>query len=283
MGFLDSLGNTVKKLGKAAIAGPGAVWDIASYVVPGDQWGKCRRQRLRRAAELPRSPRHRHRSLAVPQPIKSGLGGVMAGLNTVYHKGVDQPISTFMTEMQHASNQDTLGARLGSLVSSEDWAHAYDIADKQTFGQSSVFGSPTARRTRSSSRQDPVRATVAKDHPFLANASAFGIDMGVSWFLDPAVVAGKVAGTYRQAHVLGTHPRRREARVRCPSRRLDQGCRQDLGKAQNWDGRFNDFFNYIGGENKLNRPLNAAEIRASSVELQKSSGGLAISSALRTP
>ena len=40
-GFLDSLGNTVKKLGSAAIAGPGAVWDIASYVAPGDQWGSA--------------------------------------------------------------------------------------------------------------------------------------------------------------------------------------------------------------------------------------------------
>lgn len=277
-GFLDSLGNTVKKLGNAAIAGPGAVWDIASYVTPGDQWGSADDNGF---GGLLNSVGHRATDIgmAVPAPVKTGLGDVMTGLNTVYKQGVDRPLGTFMTEMQHASAQDTLAGRFSSLFSAHDWAQAYDIADKQTFGQSGVFGLANGE-TDPFKYSDPFAQTVGKTHPFLSNASAFGIDMGVSWFLDPAVVAGKVAGTARQAHILGRIPDAAKPEF---AARLDgsiQGADRSLGKAQDWSGRFDKFFNYINGENKLKRPLNAAEIRASSVELQKSSGGLAISSAL---
>lgn len=277
MGFLDSLGNTVKKLGKAAIAGPGAVWDIASYVTPGDQWGSADDS----TGSLLDSLGHRTAdiSLAVPAPIKTAVGGVMTGLNTVYHEAIDQPLSTLSIEMQHASEQGTLGERLGSVFSADDWSQAYKLAEHQSFGQSSVYG-----LANSSDAADPFKPgntfdqTVGKSHPFLANASAFGIDVGVSWFLDPAVVAGKVAGEYRQAQVLGKIPEPLKGHF---GALLDSSIQGDKSfRAQDWAGRFDEFFRFINGENKLGVPLNAAQIRASSVELQKSSGGLAISSAL---
>jgi hypothetical protein len=281
MGFLDSLGNTVKKLGSAAIAGPGAVWDIASYVAPGDQWGSADDHGF---GGLLNSIGHRATdlSLVVPQPIKQTVGGTMSTLNTVYREAVDQPLSTAMIMASHLD--PGAGANhYGDIFSAEAWSRAYDIADKQSFGQSVIDALSSSEDPFARSIKDvtPFQGNEwVKSHPFLGNASAFGADMTVSWFLDPSVVAGKAAGVVRSDHILGRIPDAAKPEF---AARLDgsiKGADKTFGVAQDWNGRFDKFFNYISGENKLKRPLNAAEIRASSVELQKSSGGLAISSAL---
>jgi hypothetical protein len=281
MGFLDSLGDTVKKFGKAMVSGPGVVYDIATYVAPGDQWGDGDNRGFGgllsslggRANDL---------TFVVPQPIKSAAGDTMHALNTAYHEAIDQPLSTAMIMASHIDTGKG-ETHYGDLFSADAWSQAYGIAEKQSFGQSAVFAFKGGDK-------DPFDVTpeatpfsdmaFTKDHPFLANASAFGADITVSWFLDPAVLAGKTAGVARQDFVLGRIP---DAAKPNFAARLDgsiQGADKTFGVAQNWSGRFEGFFSYINGQNKLGRPLNAAEIRASSVELQKSSGGLAISSAL---
>lgn len=291
MGFLDSLGSTVKKLGKATISAPGAAWDIASYVTPGvgrdyDDFSGLLNSLGHRASDL---------TFAVPQPIKNGAGNVMGALNTAYHEGVDQPLSTLalMADSSGLLN-NAFTADYGSLADSEKWAKAYEVAEHQSWGKSLLtnadpvwyYGTPKSLEDRNDI--DPLNAGPLpyqqgqwyKDHPTNFEFAAFGVDITTSWFLDPAVLAGKGAGVVRQDFTLG---RISDAAKPNFAARLDgsiKGADRTFGVAQDWSGRFESFFKYISGENKTGLPLNAAGIRASSVELQKSSGGIAISSAL---
>jgi hypothetical protein len=293
MGLLQSLGNVAKTFGKAALAGPGAIYDIATYMAPGNQWGDADNGNFGDYGDLLNSLGHRATdlSLVAPAPIRHGVGDVMTGLNTVYHKGIDQPLSTAMIMASHldpGEGGQNSGSHYSDLFSGSAWSKAYGLADKQSFGESLVDAVSSSddpfARTSTDAKGNTVlpfqNNAFTKSHPFLANAAAFGTDMTVSWFLDPTVLAGKSVGVVRQDLTLGKIPEMAKSSF---ASRLDGstvGTEKTFGMSQDWSGRFDKFFSFINGDNKLNRPLNAAEIRASSTELQKSSGSLAISSAL---
>lgn len=307
MGFLDSLGGTLKTLGKAAIAAPGAVYDIATYVAPGDQWGNADDHGFGGLLNQV-GGRFHDLSLAVPQPIRHTIGEGMDALNWTYKNAVDEPLSATAIMLDHTGAfQNAFTADYSDLFSGENWSKAYAIAQHQSFGKSFVTNAdlntagkenkntldPLAVGIHKVKGIDPTtglstevwqtpfeQGRFAKDHPFLANATAFGTDMTVSWFLDPGVLVGKGAGVMRQNIKLARIPEGAKPEF---ASRLDGsviGTEKTFGISQNWEGRADQFVNFIAGENKLGRPLNAAEIRASSIELQKSSNSLAISSAL---
>lgn len=282
MGFLDSLGDVAKKMGKAAIAGPGAIYDMATYAVPGDFLPGDRGYGDFSGLLNSLGNRGNDLKFAVPKPITTAFGDTMHAAYTVYHEAVDQPLSTAMVMASHIDTGKG-ETHYGDIFSADAWSQAYGVAEKQSIGQSITFafkGGDTDPLAVDAATTPFADMEFTRDHPFLSNASALGTDLAVSWFLDPFAVAGKGAGIARQDHTLG---RIRETARADFGARLDGsivGAEKTFGVAQDWSGRFESFFNFIGGENKLGRPLTAAEIRASSVELQRSSGGLAISSAL---
>jgi hypothetical protein len=220
----------------------------------------------------------------------------MHGLNKAYHESIDQPLSTAMTM---ASHLDSGGdeTHYGDLFSGEAWSQAYKVAEHQSFGQSLAFAVTNGEdpfkytdeqaKTKDGKTVDltPFQAKTQVDHPFLGNAIAFGTDITTSWFLDPAVLVGKVAGISHDLYTMGRVPETSKAGF-AAHLDLDGGVKavhaSGIGRLlePNWSGRFDRYFSYINGENKLGRPLNAAEIRAVSPELQTSPAGRAVSSAL---
>lgn len=297
MGFLDGLGNTIKTLGNAALAGPGVIYDTAMLAMPGDQWGDGDDSFGDWVNSL--GSRANDLTFFVPEPVKAGLGDVLDGLYWAYKEGVDEPLSTALIVAHDIGpgreNAGRLGIDPSKLFSPDEWSKAYDIAQNQSLGQSFLSGAVTADedltdyagRTQTGVNADGEQVTVPLT-PFAdklgdstwANIGALGIDFGVGWMLDPTVVLGRAAGIARQELILGRIP---EAARPDFAARLDgsiQGLDKTFGIPRNWSGRFDEYFKYISGDNKLGRPLNAAEIRAISPELQRSSGGLAISSAL---
>jgi hypothetical protein len=268
MGFLESLGKTLKSLGGVVAAPAGLAYDLASMVSDDkdDDFGSV----LAAAA---------HRGGDVLDPFTNsgtwtgyGFGKTMAGLSTVYKQAVDRPLGTVLLEGQHATSGD-----FGGIFSGEDWAKAYSLSKNQTLGQSAIVGLADSPSLLTSVDPFEKGKTFAdsgftKDHPFLAGAGALGIDLATTWYLDPAVLAGKGASAARMKSL---------GRLR-NSDRADIAARMDSTTAatgvssQDWAGRFDRYFDYVAGDNHFQRPLNAAEIHAASPELQRSAQGKAI-------
>lgn len=293
MSLLDRLGKVAEDLGSAFIAAPGVAWDTATYVIPGDQWGDADDKGGLLSWSSPGPLLNNYGQRFGDLTYGAGpkvLGKTMHGLNWIYHEGVDQPLSSAMIMASHMD-----AGHYGDLFSGDAWSKAYGIAEHQSFGQSTTFavmnskdpfdyadqtapvlddmGRPVEDKARVLT---PFEATEGKAHPFLANASAFAMDVGVSWYLDPAALALKGAGEARQV-ALGRVP---EAARPDFMTKLDGSLEAGKGLKRDWSGRFDDYLAYINGDNAAGKALNAAEIRAITPELQKSAAGRAISSAL---
>lgn len=309
MGFLDALGDAAKTLGKAAIAGPGVLYDVATAVAPGDQWGDADNGGF---GSLMNNLGGRFGDLVqpVPAPVRDAFGSAMHGATWLYHEGVDQPLSTTYMMIQHTgATNNVFTADYGDLFNGSSWAEAYRIAEHQSVGESIMTdAAPGMPEGWAGDTRDPLKvgirretvigpdgrpvekvitpfdeADFTKAHPGWAQSLAFGADLTVSWFLDPFVVAGKGVGAVRQTTKMGKIP---EAAKPNFGSILDGSAEavhsSGISKLlePDWSGRLGNYFSYINGENKLGRPLNAAEIRAITPELRISPAGRAISSAL---
>lgn len=272
MGFLDSLGDTLKSLGGAVGAPYGLVYDLATMAFDekDDDLGSV----LAAAG-------HRGGDILDPFTNSStwtgfGVGKTMEALTWAYEEAVDQPLGAFVTEMQHATTEQGIGNKFKSIFSAEDWAKAYEISDKQTLGQAAVFGFSNLDNT------DPFAASpdstpfaeseLAKDHPIFAQGTSLGVDLAFAWFLDPGVVAGKAAGAARMSS-LGKL--RNYDRLDFEKKLAGTAATTGI-RPRDWSGRFDRYFDFVAGNNHLLRPLNAAEIHAASPELIRSAQGKAI-------
>jgi hypothetical protein len=282
MGFLDSLGKTLKSFGKAAAAGPGVVYDLATTTIPGNQWGSADDGGF---SDLLDSLGHRASRGVSPMTDSSTLtgaafGGTMHGLNKAYHEAVDQPISTSFIMLSHLDPGNGAGtdSHYGDLFSGDAWAQAYSIAEHQSIGQSTVDALSSATDPLARADKDGTafqNNDWVQKHPTLANISAIGVDIGVSWNTDPGVVAGRAAGQAHQVYGLGKLTQADKLGLPARLAGEEKGA---LGR--NLSTRLDDYISYINGENKLGRPLLAEEIHAISPELGHTASGKAIAGAL---
>lgn len=289
MGILDSLGKAAKSIGGKAIhemtALPGAIWDTATYVVPGDFLPGDRG--YGDFSDYLNSLGGRANDLAFSLPVTQAMGKGLEGLNWAYHKGIDQPLSTAMIVASH----DDSGGGFWDFTHSDTWSQAYKIADTQSFGKSAIYAvtndkdpfadaGHTVKTDNGEQTLSPFEYRTAQgNNALLANVAALTTDLTTSWFLDPTVLAGKGASIAREKH-LGKIAA--GDRANFDAKLLDGSLPNT--KPVSWTNRTGEFIRKVVNAdkdgNRLGPSLNAAEIRGMSVELQRSRGGLAISSAL---
>lgn len=287
MSFLDNLGHTALSFGKAVVAAPGAVYDVAAYAVPGNQWGKADDHGFGglldniggRALDTidPFGLGYKH-------PVGQAFNKSMEGLNWAYHKGIDQPLSTAMIMASHMDSGSGSPNHYGDLFNGDAWAHAYDIADKQSLGQSIVYGVTNDHDPFNDTGgaknpgATPFQNVTAKDHPFLANAAALGIDLTTSWYLDPTVLAGKGAGA---ANRIANGAIKDADRATFGSQ-LDASAEvaAHAFKPNPAGARFTKFWEYASTRGADGAPLNGAEIRHVFPAFQSTAAGRGISNLL---
>lgn len=295
MGFLDTLADTAKTFGKAALAGPGAVYDIASSTVslapgvnlPGSAddngWSSLFDSLGGRAGQLA-SPLTNSNTFT-----GKAFGKVMDGVEFVYHEGFDRPISTAFVMLSHLDPSDESGdENFGDLFSGEAWAKAYRIADEQSFGRS-VVDAVSSKEDPFARAQDGMTPfennEFVQDHPTAANLLSLGIEIPIAWRRDPFVLLGKGAGHVHRIHGLGQVRKGREVNL---FDELDGGVEaaastfSTIGKSlnpakQNFKARFDGYFDFVYRDGK---PLNAAEIKAVTPELRHGANATGVASAL---
>lgn len=279
MGFLDSLGSTLKSLGGAVAAPVGLVYDLATMPFDNkdDNFGTV----LATTA---------HAGGNVFDPFSNsqtwtgyGFGKTMEGLNWAYKEGVDRPVGTAITTANHATNTGDYG----SMFDGDTWAKAYAISKERSAGESFVLNDWQGQSKLGGmlGLGDPLAPIdpldphaidrLKKGAPGASgafDASALGADLTLSWYTDPGVLVGKAAMAGRAANLgkLKTGDRDLMA-LKLAGDEKATGIR-----GKDWSGRFDRYFDYVSGNNHLGRPLNAAEIHAASPELQRAQQGKAI-------
>lgn len=275
MGFLDSLGETLKSLGGAAAAPVGLAIDLASmpFDDKDDNFGS-----------ILSATAHAGGGLLDPLTNDStwtgySFGKVMHGLSWTYEEAVDRPIGTATTMAGHA----LVSGDIGSVFNSEDWAQAYKVAKDRSLGQAATMNQLATMGQllgggSDDASLDPLREDSWKSLKDKSGAGpvlegmAITADLTAAWYLDPGVLLGKAASVARKTNLGKLKPLDRlDFEEKMAGTAASTGVR-----SQDWSGRFNDYFDYVSGNNHLKRKLNAAEIFSASPELQRSAQGKAI-------
>lgn len=280
MGFLDSLDDALKTLGESAIAAPGFVYDVATmpFDDKDDNFGTLLNAASKRASDF-----------ATPLGSAPGTPGwtiwkAVEAANTVYHEAIDQPLSTAALMLDHSGLMgNVFTADYAALVDGRRWAEAYRIAEHQSFGQSLMTnadpvwldGIPTS--LSDSSDIDPLssgelpyqKGRLYREHPYQFTGLSVGADLTAAWYLDPAVALGKGVSAYRQFQTLGKLTAADRATFMA---RLEGKTDSVTGlRGRDWSNRLDEFFDFVSGNNHLQRPLNAYELFHISPELKHNS------------
>lgn len=310
MGFLEGLGDVVKKLGMSALAAPGVIYDSAALALPGDQWGDADDDgwgwgnlfdaAAGRGGDLVRPLTDI--SLTHTGYSVGDLGSdALHGANWLLSEA-DQGVSSAFVMARHTGLAPGAGKGpdFGELFNGDAWAKSYEIADHQSTGKSIVnivtgdavdpFTQFSKEKVQVYGDDGQVKTVTDVTTPFeasnpnaLESAWAFGINTALVFKGDPTSVALQGVGKVRAAHTLAKIPVAERGSL---FGRLDGSVGAVEGGPlarllrPNYERRLDGFVAFIAGENKLGRPLLAAEIRAASPELTLSSGGQAISAAL---
>lgn len=293
MSFFDSLKDTLKSLGGAAVAPVGLTWDLASspFDSTDDDLGTLVNKVAKRGTDMldPLTNNNTWSGYA--------FGQTMHGLDWAWKTGVDRPVSTAQIMVAHALPGADKSSHFGDFFDSESWAKAYQIAKDQNLGQSAMFNLTNQYGSLAGlSSTDPLsvkggtpfeQSKYTKAQPFLSNAGAATAEIGVQWVADPGVLAGKSLGYVRQFGNLGKlratdkfglYDKISEDADRLTGLRSAPG-RLGLGK-RDLASRTDDYLGYINGENRFKRGLNAAEIYQTSPELKRATEGQAIAGLL---
>lgn len=283
MSFLGSLGNTFKDLGDAASAPMGLVYDLAKtpFDSQNDDFGTVL-AKFANAGDQMASPFTDGNTWTGYSLQKLGHG-----LNWLYENGVDHPLSAFAIMGAHAdavSSQAGGGGALASwthfgsglkdMFDGSEWAQAYAIAKHQSIGQSLIYNFNSNQDPfgqTNGGTQTPFQHTLGKN-PW-ATGSALVTDLGLGWELDPTALAGKAAGGMRVARTL--HELGPDEQLNLFDRMNDQALNRTNGRLKLFlpkasvMTRTEQYLDYINGANRAKRPLNAAEIYATTPELQR--------------
>ena len=265
MGFLDALGETAKSFGGAVVAPVGAVWDIAQmpFDSKDDSFGTVVNALS-------------HRGGDILDPILNqdtvtgfGVGKAMQGMNWALREGVSEPISTAFTMGSYADYKGG-GSWWSKVTDGDAWNKAYEIAQRDNAGEAFSTMLMTGSDTNPLEYASPFEEKSQLVDPLLANGIALGANVVGSWYLDPAVIAGKLLQV-RKANVV-QHALNPGERANAYSLMTSEASGV-LGKAglarQGAMSRTDRYLEWVGGKNALQRPLEAPEILYGSPELRK--------------
>ena len=272
--FWNALKNTAESLGGAALAPAGAALDLAQMPFDDkeDDFGSVFHVIADMAGKT-LDP------VVNPQSgIAQGLGATLDAMNWAYFNLVSEPLATANMVNRHAfgglGSLGPLGAvasvvsgrgSFSEFVDPQSWADAYKRANQQDNALGTAFAYGALNPT-----SDPL-ATANPGKDLQAEHGALGT--GLAWTgeiagmigLDPSAAALKGAGVARGAYQYA---------------RLNPAQKSDLltlitdgsqsGKlGLNLQSRTDKFVAWIGGENKLGRPLSAPEIYHGTPELKR--------------
>lgn len=272
-----SAGSTAASIGKAVAAPVGALWDLTTFPLTGTSFHKALHEAAVQGSNL------------VDPFTNSGtwtgatIGKAFDGMNYAWSKAVDEPLATLGYATWHASHEGTND--WGALFDGSTWSHAYQLAKQKPEGV--AFGQALGEWLGAKSSDDPFNSAdlgrVDQEHPTLIGLTGVGTTLGLSWFLDPTVVAGKLAGasrTQRTLHELGTYDRQGLAAKIGSEDAVPVADGKLYAENEKMSGRVAAHFNYIRENNITKRTLNPVEVYKSSPELQQSSNGFAIAGAM---
>lgn len=270
----DSIKDTAESLGGAMSAPAGAVWDIASSPFDDDD-DKLSEIAMRRGGQL-LDPLLNQETFT-----GYGAGKVMDAANWAMREGISEPIGTAFTQVQHATQGDSISERIGRIFSGDDWKRAYEISQNQNAGQ--AFANMVVDTNLSGQYdtdpfdyEDPYEENAKKEHPFLAPTLSWGANIAGALALDPFYIGGKAVGAGRQLSMstrLGGYGK------------LSQAQRAELGTVLNGGNakatkRIDQWADFVSKANPEGRPLTGPEILASTPELSRWAKGPAVVSAL---
>lgn len=258
--FWDSIKDQAESLGGVIAAPAGVVYDLASvpFNDEDDSLGTVATSIAKRGAQA--------LDPIINPDTASGavVGGVMDAANFALREGISEPISTFFTLTQHATEQDKVADRVGAIFSGEAWGRAYEIAQNQNAGQALANQVLATNLTGGYEHdpfdyEDPYSEVASKEHGVLAPTISWGANIAGAFVLDPFAIAGKGLGAVNQAKKYG---------------KLSQGQRAELGDLLAETGtrradRLSRWADWTAGQNQLGRPLTAPEILQASPELRK--------------
>ena len=265
MSFLDALGDTAKSLGGAIAAPGGLVWDLASAPFDGkdDNFGTLLADAARSAGEV-LDPITNTNTFTGYLP-----GHAMEGANYLLDEGVNRPISSAFTI---ASSMDSKGGSMGTLFDGDAWAKAWQISDETNAGEAFTTAILTGSDVDPLKYNNAFDEVTAARHPSLAPKIALGANIVGSWYLDPMALAGKGASIYRANvtnHMLS--PVERANSYALMESEVNSGLRAATGimGREGAATRTDRYLNWVNGENKLGRPLEAPEILYGTPQLRK--------------
>lgn len=292
----DSVSDTAKSLGGAAVAAPGAVWDLASSTWDGkdDNFGTYTAKVSKRAKDA-LDPLLNDETLTGYTFSKT-----MHALEAVYREGVSEPIATAGTVVGHvgynpAENWD-------DIFSGRTWGEAYDIAQNRSLGQAYALTGLSVGRGLVGDEMnqqinealpdwmpngivDPLDARayekLHEQNEMLTSAYSGTSDFAARWYLDPGVVLGKAAGAARAGAKHGKITR--QDHLTGIRRSLDEQHKATFGvgpfrvPAQSLKTRTEHYFDWLekGADGQR---LNATQIWVGTPELRRSGAGRQVAS-----
>lgn len=184
----------------------------------------------------PNSPRRNNViSRNVGMPVANSLEKALHGLNWLYSNGISQPISTFLLSGTHAEEKG-----YGELFKGSTWSRSWHVAEHVSPGQAfwadhgevqeilkdrPLYAEPAAAYLppgwedmdedqqqellgRAGMPQVGNRAVedIRRDHDWFTFASG-ATDFAARWWLDPVILAGKVAGGIRTGAAVKPRPK----------------------------------------------------------------------------
>lgn len=261
MSIWDSIKDTASSLGGAAVAPAGAVWDLASAPFDDDD-DSLSKIALSRGGQF--------LDPLLNQETFTGYGAdkVMDAANWAMREGISEPIGTAFTQVQHATQGDSLSDRIGSLFSGDDWKRAYEISQNQNAGQ--AFANMVLDTNLSGQYdtdpfdyEDPYEENAKREHPFAAATLSWGANIAGSLALDPFYIGGKAVGAARQGMMSAGGYGKLTA-----AQRADLGTVLNGGNAKA-SSRIDRWADFVGGKNPEGRALTSSEILAASPELTR--------------
>ena len=265
MSFLDALEDTAKSLGGAILAPAGLVWDIGSapFDSDDDSFGSLLGDAAKRGGQV--------LDPIVNTDTFTGYipGHIFEASNTVLDNAINRPISSAFSV---ASAMSSESGGYGVIFDGDAWARAWEISDETNAGEAFTTAILTSEDVNPLEYNNAFDEVTAARHPKLAPAVAMGANIIGSWYLDPLVLAGKGASLYR-ANVTNhmMNPGERANAYALMTSEANSGLRGATGVLgrEGAANRTDRYLNWINGENRLNRPLEAPEILYGTPQLRK--------------
>lgn len=276
-----SIKSTAESLGGMAYAPVGAVVDIAQmpFDDKSDDFGSIIHALASRGGDA-LDP------VFNPQTLTgAAIGKTLAGMNWAWREGVSEPVATANMVSRHTfgglANLGPVGiaaslasgqADVGELFDADTWAAAYERANQQQNALGAAFAYGAMNPNSDPLAVDNPYAAAQSQNKVLANSLGWSGELAASFLLDPTALAGKGAGALRRTSLqipgMATFAKLAPEQK---ARLLDEITSSSKGGLlrETLQSRTDKYLDWIGGQNKLGRPLLGPEILHGTPELKR--------------